>query len=71
MNASKDYVIETKCRRCDELTEWFSAKVEDTIWVVFMEKVWELMEYPKSLHCEKCKKDTVQDVVYYSGPEGE
>lgn len=62
----KNYYYETKCRRCGKLKEWFFANSETITWSHFVMAIEDYITSPRQMECEKCKKETVQDVVSYT-----
>jgi len=60
-------IYETKCRRCGQLEEWSFGQRSQIEWFEFSKAMIDYIQYPRARPCKKCKKDTVQDVVYYSG----
>lgn len=62
-----NWVYETKCRRCGEITEYvFGSK--DKIKVNDFSDTMEnrLSAHPRDYGCIKCGKMTVQDIVSYN-----
>lgn len=68
---AKNYNYETKCRRCGELTEWYFSNTDRFTFMQFVKVMNDHIQFPRANKCEKCEKDTVQDVVYYSPNGGE
>lgn len=57
---------ETKCRRCLKITDWYFGPIEMVSFDNFLLAMNDLIQFPRLLHCESCKKGTVQDVVSYN-----
>lgn len=68
---AKNYNYETKCRRCGELTDWHFSTTDRFTFLQFAEAMTDHIQFPRRHKCEKCKKETVQDVVSYSPNGGE
>jgi len=69
--SDKNYNYETKCRRCGYLTVWHFSPADRYTYMEFATAMVDHIQYPRSCNCEKCKKETVQDVVSYSPVGGE
>ena len=69
--STKNYNYETKCRRCNMLSEWHFSNIEQFTFQQFSEAMNDRVQFPRSYECEKCNKKTVQDVVSYSSIGGD
>ena len=69
--AKLELTYETKCRRCGKITEWFGGydadKSDRENWLRLHDWVTEHFDHPSVCRCDKCKKDTIQDYVSYTG----
>ena len=59
---------ETKCRRCGKLTEWHFGLKKDIPHARLTEWINSALVTPRMHWCDKCKKDTIQDIVSYTMP---
>lgn len=63
---SKNHTFETKCRRCNHITEWYGGTFEMRTSEDFKRYMHEKMTFPSVYDCKECDKKTVQDVVAFS-----
>ncbi len=59
------YAYETKCRRCNNMTVWYYQDCDKADFHPFIKGMVDYLQIPPSCFCKKCKKNTVQDVVWY------
>ena len=67
----KQYIYETKCRRCGTISDWVFGDANRSEFNDFEKCMRDYIEEPRTFDCWDCKKVTVQDLVYYSQKEGE
>jgi len=61
--------FETKCRRCDALSEWIVFDKDALTGFKFSEWQVDKMNNATTCHCEKCGKQTVHDTVAFNEKE--
>ncbi|MBE7174571.1 MAG: hypothetical protein INR73_28625 [Williamsia sp.] len=60
------YIYETRCRRCKRLYEWVGPARADMAPRVASDHLQSLLESPRQMSCERCKKTTIHDLVSYN-----
>lgn len=68
MTNIKEYTWETKCRKCSKIKEWFFSGADAFEYKDFQLAMQDHIASPRSMYCDVCLKETVQDVVSYSNP---
>jgi phage FluMu protein Com len=57
---------ECKCRKCGGFNEFNFSQEGQMKWIDFATAMTDYIAHPRLLHCDKCNKSTVQDVVSYT-----
>jgi len=65
---SSMWTYETKCRRCLKMTGWYFADRDKVSWIAFSKAMIDMLSFPRSYECSRCKKNTVQDVISHDQP---
>ena len=60
------YLYETKCRRCENITEWYFVEKKQLAFRDFEMAMIDYISYPRLRKCDKCDKYTIQDLVSYT-----
>ena len=62
----EDLSYETKCRKCNQINEWFVAKRWDLTYKIFEKEMSRLMLEPVVAECDCTTRDkTIQDIVSF------
>ena len=59
------YVYKTKCRVCGSIADWCFAKESQSTRPQFEAAMADYVLRPRQHKCEKCKTQTIQEVVSY------
>lgn len=63
--AKEVYTYESKCRRCGTIVSWYFSDADKIVWKVFVDAMQDYIQYPRTMGCNKCEKQTIQDIVSY------
>ena len=61
----RNYIYETKCLRCDHVTELIYGEALSGVLVAFNTAMEEKSSRPFNDDCSSCKKQTMQIVTFY------
>lgn len=62
----KKLEYETKCRRCNGVSEWNETEYTASEYLKFAERMQNLTKFPSQMHCEYCNKMTIQAIVSFT-----
>jgi hypothetical protein len=62
-----NYIYETKCLRCDHVSERVYAEASAEGFPAFTKEMEERASRPYNYACSACKKETIQIVIFYGG----
>jgi hypothetical protein len=65
INKLNYWAYKTKCRVCGNHTIWHLSPLKFK-YVDLLTSVNDYIREPRQMHCDKCKAQTVQDIVQYS-----
>ncbi len=61
-----NWEYDTKCRRCGKINEWYFALKDLTTVNEFLKAIDDRINRPRAQRCNKCSRNTIQDVVSHN-----